>query len=419
MQETSRQMEVNMGLGKRFDWHQWAPTVCVSAKEIDQFLTENNVYGKSIISVNVIGMAENMEKSMLIQSQRTTLASAGIPYDVMDSGSFPYMEEVLLPCEVTICEPVVLIFDDNSTLEMQMCRNGTVKFSVNQIPATVHDGTNRCNVRASQLFGLLSGCIIRRIYLISCTTESSTGAPYVETRTSWKLEFNTSGDYGFYLESHYGSWYRFGVCAHHHHTYFGWETAKIPYRQLAGAAIGTQQIPIVEGHDCSSYFWIMPVKAISKQEEWNARVEEYRPEEISIEECDVDGMLYYFLDQVYDPSLQEPFRDMRLYGLDFEWNLEYNVFTYESIRKMLSLIREYTQLLQTDYDSPKLDALKECFYPGPFDSEYYYYRERPSREEVIRKNVFVAIDFYERFCNRMERMMKYAPQFDLISFMGP
>ena len=38
-------------------------------------------------------------------------------------------------------------------LRMQMCRNGTVKFSVNQIPATVYDGTNRCNVRASQLFG--------------------------------------------------------------------------------------------------------------------------------------------------------------------------------------------------------------------------------------------------------------------------
>ena len=163
----------------------------------------------------------------------------------------------------------------------------------------------------------------------------------------------------------------------------------------------------------------MPVKAISKEQEWEAKVEEYRPEQISIEEDDVGSMLYYFLDQIYDSSLQEPFRDTRLNGLDFEWNLEYNVFTYDSIRKMIETIQEYTYLLQTDYDNPKLDELKACFHPSQFDSEYYYYQERPDEEATIRKNIYVAIEFYKRFCDRMEIMMKNAPQFNLISFMGP
>lgn len=405
---------------KRFDWHQWNPVVCSTAEEIERFLEENKIYGKPIAKINVIGMAENMEKSMRIQRQRAVLAGVGIPYDAMDSGSFPYMEEVLLPCEVSVCEPVVLAFDDSTTLEMQMCRDGTVKMAVNQIPESIHDGINICNFNASMLFNPLSGCVLRGISLICRTTESKNGrSAYTETRKRWKLQFDAKGDCGCYLESRYDNWYHFGICEHHCYTDFGWETAKVPFKQVEKSSICKQQIPIVEGHDSSSYFWIMPVKAISKPQEWDIHVEEYRQEQISIEEDDVGSMLYYFLKQVYDPSLQEPFRDMRLYGLDFEWNLEYNVFTYDSIRKMLSVIREHIQLLQTDYDNPKLDELKDGFYPSQFDSEYYYYRECPSKEETIRKNIYVALDFYERFCNRMESMMKYAPQFDLISFMGP
>lgn len=403
-----------------FDWHKWNATLCTTAEEIEKFLEENKIYGKIIQTVNVIGMAENMEKSNYVRQLRTTLAGVGVSYELMDSGKFPDMELTLLPCEVSISEPVVIVFEDDTTLEMQMCRNGAIKLAANQIPTPVKDGINFSNFDAGKMFNRLKGATVRGISLIDRTIESQNGrSTYVEKRYFRKLQFDVSGDYGFYLEKRYDNWYRFGLCEHHCYTDNGWETAQITYKELREAALTRQQIVIVEGHDSSSYFWIMPVKSISKEQEWEVKVEEYRPEQISIEEDDVGSMLYYFLDQIYDSSLQEPFRDTRLNGLDFEWNLEYNVFTYDSIRKMIETIREYTYLLQTDYDNPKLDELKACFHPSQFDSEYYYYQERPDEEATIRKNIYVAIEFYERFCDRMEIMMKNAPQFNLISFMGP
>lgn len=403
-----------------FDWHKWDATQCNTAEEIEKFLDENKIYGKTIQTISVIGMAENMEKFSYVCQLRRTLAGVGVSYELMDSGKFPNMEKTLLPCEVSISEPVVVVFEDGTTLEMQMCRNGAIKLAVNQIPVSVNDGINFSNFDAGKMFNRLKGATVRGISLIDRTIESQNGrSTYVEKRCFRKLQFDVSGEYGFYLEKRYDNWYRFGLSNRNCYKDFGWETARITYDALQQAAKPRQQITIVEGHDCSSYFWIMPVKAISKEQEWKVKVEEYRPEQISIEEDDVSRMLYYFLDQIYDSSLQEPFRDTRLYDLDFQWNLEYNVFTYDSIRKMIETIREYTYLLQTDYDNPELDELKACFHPGQFDSEYYYYQEQPDREATIRKNIYVAIEFYERFCDRMETMMEYAQQFNLISFMGP
>jgi hypothetical protein len=407
-------------MDQRFDWHQWNATTCTTAEEIERFLSDNNVYGKKIRSVNVIGMAENMEKSNYTRQLRTTLANAGVSYELMDSGNFPQMEQTLLPCEVSVCEPVVITFEDDSTLELQIYRNGAVKIAVNQISASLNDGINFSNFNANLLFEKLTGCSIRGISLIDRKTESQSGrSAYVEKRSRRKLQFDIAGENGFYLENSYDNWYRFGLCEHHRYTEFGWETAKVTFKTLKAATFKKQQIAIVEGHDSSSFFWIMPVKAISKSQGWKVDVEEYRPEEISIEEDDVGSMLYYFLDQIFDPALQEPFRDVEMEGLNFKWNLEYNVFTYDSIKKMIATIREYAQLLQSDYDNPKLAPLKEGFYACQFDREYYYYKERPSEDETIRNNIYVAIDFYERFCNRMERMMEHTPQFGLISFMGP
>lgn len=163
----------------------------------------------------------------------------------------------------------------------------------------------------------------------------------------------------------------------------------------------------------------MPVRAVSKDQEGEAEVEEHTAEEISIEAGHVRSMLYYFLNQFYDPSLQEPFRNTQLYGVKFDWDLEHNVYTYASVRKMIGRIREYARLLQTDYDNPVLDALKAGFRPGQFDTGYDSYQEQPDRETVIRKNIYVAIAFYAHFCDRMEVMLKNAPQFEFISFMGP
>ncbi|MEG2426267.1 MAG: hypothetical protein RSB28_05490, partial [Oscillospiraceae bacterium] len=44
---------------------------------------------------------------------------------------------------------------------------------------------------------------------------------------------------------------------------------------------------------------------------------------------------------------------------------------------------------------------------------------REEHSELIRKNISVVIDFYDRFILTMENMMRNAKGYTLISFMGP
>jgi hypothetical protein len=93
------------------------------------------------------------------------------------------------------------------------------------------------------------------------------------------------------------------------------------------------------------------------------------------------------------------------------------------VRNIISEIRKFSEFLRIDFDNPELDELKKQFNPYTFrDCEINKSTsELPDNEkiEIYRKNIDFVIDFYSRFCLRMEFMMKHSPQYNLISFMGP
>ncbi|MBO4954013.1 MAG: hypothetical protein J6D04_02565 [Clostridia bacterium] len=394
----------------RYDWHNWAPTTCNTVKEIKVFLQENKIYGKVIQSITCVGIGANLRQENLRCQARTVLAREGISYELIDSGKVP-LGKAILPFEISVCEPVIIAFEDNTTLEMQMLDSGIINLSVNQLSPYTEDGTNFSNVDADRLFSKLKGASIRNVSVIKKNRH-----PHLEMYYQ-KVEFELFGDGGFYLAKYYNCWNWFGLYESVTHTDFGRAPEKVTCDTLRKATKNRTQIVIVEGHDGGSCFWISPIRAVGKGRK--IQIEKCGAEEISIEEDDVGSMLYYFLEQIYDSDLQKPFRNPSDCGLDFEWNLEHNVFTYKSIQTMIENIREHTRLLQTDYDNPILDELKEGFYPWQFDSGCLYCKGTPQGEEVIRKNVHVAVEFYERFCDRMESMMKHAHRYNLISFMGP
>ena len=182
---------------------------------------------------------------------------------------------------------------------------------------------------------------------------------------------------------------------------------------------GTRQIMIVEGHDSGSYFWIMPVKP-SKEAFWG--VEEYQKEEISIEEDDVFTFLYYFLNKYFDDSF--PYEGIRseYCGNRFEWNLEYNLYSYKTMHIMLQDIEECADLLEHEFDDSYLAGLKERYKWQDFDPADGNWSKRLSDKEaeaIIRKNIYIATDFYRRFVRRIRAMMENSPDYDFISFMGP
>ena len=96
-------------------------------------------------------------------------------------------------------------------------------------------------------------------------------------------------------------------------------------------------IEIKEGHDGSSYFWIMPVKVIdmTKDADDIDNVDEYRKLEISIEEENIRAFLFPLLLKYFDDELSENKQrcDNHVVYLNdgtattFEWYLTYNYCT--------------------------------------------------------------------------------------------
>ena len=91
------------------------------------------------------------------------------------------------------------------------------------------------------------------------------------------------------------------------------------------------------------------------------------------------------------------------------------------MRHMLAEIRDLSARLRVDYDNPLLDGIKERFHASAFVPAFVpVYEMTPAQQEsIIRRNIAVATDFYERFERRMELMMERSPQFSDISFTRP
>lgn len=167
--------------------------------------------------------------------------------------------------------------------------------------------------------------------------------------------------------------------------------------RMIGRDIFKKEIGIVDGHDSSSYFWIMPVRVIEFED--TARLDsvaEMRSAEISIEENDVDQYLTVFLYKYFDEELEANKRRKDVTG--FEWYLEHNFFTYDSVRDILRDIKDTIDAFSSGRETEYTKKLKET-----------------------NTEIELIIDFYHRFIYRMEYMMCVGKEkgFDLVSFMGP
>lgn len=407
----------------RFDKHEWSARLYTTAAEIETALKEFGAFDKKIKDVHVIGVAHNMEDDVCARRVRRTLAAAGVPYEHIDSGVYPYTEETLLPCELVVCEPVVFVFEDDSTVELLPCGERGLWLGINGIAPDILDGTNDHNFDSSAMFRRLQGCSVTGVRALHRHITTAYGCfSATESDTTVKYEISFGYACGVCFKQSYDGWYTVGLFNGRSSTHFGDEIYTIPYREIKAMLKFKNQITIVEGHDSSSYFWIMPVKHVPKSEEYWRGIQEHRQEQISIEEDDVGMFLYYFLDKFFD--LDYPYGDSRdeYCGSGFEWNLEHNIYTYETMNVMLAEIERCCDLLKNDYDNAELDGLKSRFYYYPFSPVRIPLDRHLTKEEeqaIIRENIYVATEFYDRFVRRMRAMMESAKEYELISFMGP
>ena len=211
--------------------------------------------------------------------------------------------------------------------------------------------------------------------------------------------------------------------------------------EIVGRDIYKREIGIVDGHDCSSYFWFMPSRVI----DWSNTYEvdntaEMSSAEISIEEDDVAQYLAPFLYRHFDGDLKANKCRIHDQGTDddgnkyinyitgFEWYLTENFYTHEAISRMLDDIRDTMDALSTGRETEYTAELKikrgtatqELIYARNLTEEQIkqYNDNRPKTDDT---EADLVIDFYRRFLYRMEYMMKVGKEkgFDLICIMGP
>ncbi len=196
---------------------------------------------------------------------------------------------------------------------------------------------------------------------------------------------------------------------------------------IIGRDIFRREIGIVDGHDSSSYFGIMPVRVIDFENTADLdSVAEMRSAEISIEEDDIAQYLTPFLYNHFDEELEENKKRKNVSG--FEWYLEHNFFTFDSMAQILKDIEDTVDALisgrETEY-TKKLEikrgtATYQLVYAKNLSEEEVaeYNANRPTEDDT---KVALIVDFYQRFLYRMEYMMKVGKEkgYNLISFMGP
>lgn len=211
--------------------------------------------------------------------------------------------------------------------------------------------------------------------------------------------------------------------------------------KIIGRDIFKKEIGIVDGHDGSSYFVIMPVRVIDYSNTNEiGNVAGMNGAEISIEENDVAKYLTPFLYHYFDDDLEANKQRIEGYWVDddgneqadavfgFEWYLTHNFFTFDSMQQISKDIKdtldalisgketEYTQKLKIKGSTA---ARRLAYAKNQYSDEVAEYST--SRSPEYDTEVALIVDFYRRFIYRMEYMMKIGAEkgYNLISFMGP
>ena len=174
----------------------------------------------------------------------------------------------------------------------------------------------------------------------------------------------------------------------------------------------------------------MPVRVIDYEDTEDTAdldsVAEMRSVEISIEEDDVAQYLTPFLYKHFDEGLEENKKRKDVSG--FEWYLEHNFFTFDSMVLLLKDITDTIDALSTGRDNEFTEKLREKRGTSTYQ---LVYEKDLSDEEITEYNankptegdteIGLILDFYRRFTYRMEYMLKIGKEkgYNLISFMGP
>ena len=387
--------------GERFDFFEWSAPYYETSEEVHAALTRLNLEGKTLKSINAIGSCRIMDSERSLY-HIIRLAGINLEEDVRET--YEYIDKVLVPWELDSCEPVQFVFDDGTSLEILPIEAGGARIGINSIPAGLVDGLNRSNVDTNVFFRELLGKKLSDIKLYVDTTlrEVISKYTYKSKEYKYKIEFSFGGTRKLTLSAGSYSWYEIAATGEFLET-LGLPD-RIPFKRKESMKNEQQaEIEITNGRDRGGVFLIYALG--------NNDTIDFTDLDcfgISIDDLDVEIYLSHFLYKYYNPEIQ---KRLDWEDPEFDWN-DNNIYTFADMRQMIAEIREVAKLLQKDYDNPILKSVKAYWFVSNKDIS-----EQESNN-LRREKVPEAVDFYERFCDRIEKMMEL-PGTEIISFTGP
>ena len=397
----------------RFDFYEWSAPYYENPKEVFLALSKSGVQDKTLVAIHAIGACRS-----IVNSGSTnlywTIADAGIELGELWWKKYEHLDNVRVPWNITLCEPIQFVFDDGTTLEILPIEDGGARIGVNTIPVGLVNGLNPSEVNATALFKEFIGRKLNNIELKINYNETKhvnefsikKEKEYKEFRINYIIKFSFDHPYELEISQGWESWYQVSAKGED-------RRGKVPYKRLKDNTISQKGIEIVNGRDGGGTFWII---GIGDKEERISKISNLDCFGMSIEDYHVEEFLSAFLYKYFDSSIQDRYGYMED---AFDW-YGINLYTFENMKQMVSDIRRAMHLIQNDYNNPALEEIKSYW-------RYYQYLDQdkakdeitPEEINELRKNAIpIAVDFYERFCDRMDHMLKI-PGNNIMSFAGP
>jgi len=398
----------------KFDFFKWEAPYYKTTKEVNNCLQSINLVGKTIKDIKVIGHAFDMP-SLKEGDLFRTISRAGIKLDDDWEDTYEYIDDVLLPWQVQVCEPLQLIFDDNSTLEIMPIGKGGARIGLNSIPIDVIDGLNSSNFDAHMFFNEAIGKEIEsidvyeeidtKIHYSRYSYEKNKEHEYEEKSAKYKVVFDLKFPIRLCLKQDLDSWFYVSM-------YNSCNREITTYSRFKEYVKETEQVIITNGIErYGSAFSIYPISK-NKDECFCDNFD------FSIADYDIDEFLRELLIKYYDPKIQE-YKDRCDDDINNFDDYGANLYSIESIKKMIAEIKDAIVLLENDADNQKVRPLINGFvWWEPSDKN----KDQFSEEEIFEKKkerIPVAIDFYKRFILRIESILEALPNIETISFCGP
>ena len=387
-----------------FDKYRWSANTYETPEEIFEYFDSLNIGGKKVKNISAIGALSYYALGDRTERAIEMLMDAGMiaDYDPFeDRISFAdgaektvaecrtLLDNVTIERRVILYEPMIITFEDDTTLELLPCASKGLRIGYCTIPHGITDGVNHCEFDIGVLF---NECVSGRDFYLFDVISTGRHITYHGPRKDRYITYNIYV-FGFRkgelrIEENQGNEYE--VLFTHSE------------RIKCGALADVKPHPlndsvILEASHRGGAVNIYPV------------IDTGEDEMPSAAQCHETISVCYFLPQLVVPLMSSYFEpDLPMNRKHSQGHYDeyyWNFYTKASILRMMDEVEQQISLVRT------LPFYQQC--------DKLCLRTTDGSDGMLKKKVEAELDYTRRFCIRLKEMALNTPGYDYISFEGP